>query len=178
MLGGLFHAIRCCLSTASDRRCSLCTRWRQCNNTIKEFWEERGNESEGAAEAYYDSAFYISSLFPNLIGPEIHHLLLTAGFIFMGVWLQVSEIYSRQEVWSGVWRPRQLKPPAIFKPGGEIQPFGTPVSAYGIRGAASSLDHRKLCVTQNHQTNANHADVVCSKGAGGRTDDTVIVTNQ
>lgn len=30
-----------------------------------------------------------------------------------------------------MWRTRQLKPSAIFKPEGEMQPLGTPVSAHG-----------------------------------------------
>lgn len=36
-------------------------------------------------ESYFDLIFYVSSLVPNSIGPEIHHLLLTAGFVFMAV---------------------------------------------------------------------------------------------
>jgi hypothetical protein len=40
----------------------------------KNFKEKRGNETKG--EGYFVPVFCVSSLVPNSIGPEIHHLLL------------------------------------------------------------------------------------------------------
>lgn len=128
---------------------------------MKEFYEKEETRLRG--KLFRSRFFAFPLLFLTQSVRKSIICCFTAGFIFMGVWLQVSEIYSCQEVGRGVWRSRQLKPPAIFKPGGEIQPSGTPVSAHGIRGASSSLDNSTFCVIPNQRVrlaNGTQPDVL------------------
>jgi hypothetical protein len=55
------------------------------NATIELKSSEKKEETNRRGRVISILLFFVSSLAPNSIGPEIHHLLLTAGFVFMGV---------------------------------------------------------------------------------------------
>jgi len=77
MLGGVSHAIRCCLSSTTYIVTPVAATTQDNENATmewKNFKKKRGKE---AKEASYFVTFFAFPLFvPNSIGPEIHHFLL------------------------------------------------------------------------------------------------------